>query len=65
MPKLTENSQWFDIKKKRCYDPFEDAKEKFEEWLRDRPTGEFSLTIFVNQGGIRDKPKIMTKQDLV
>lgn len=64
MQRSTENIQWFDIKKKLCQDHFENAKNEFEKWLLTCPTGEFSLIIIVNQGGIRGKPKITKKQDL-
>ena len=45
--------------------PFRLAKQEFDKWLQENsPTGEFSLIINVNQGGIRGKPKINRKEDL-
>jgi len=32
--------------------------ERLSQWLEKKPTGEFSLHIFVNQGGIRERPEI-------
>lgn len=59
MQELTENT--------RCskpFDVFEQAKEEFKRWVQESPTGEFSLTVFVNQGGMRGKAKISKKEDL-
>ena len=57
--KLTENIRWSKD------DLFESAKQEFDKWLQENsPTGEFSLIINVNQGGIRGKPKISRKEDL-
>lgn len=58
-PKLTENIQCSKS------DPFEGAKEEFKKWIQENsPTGEFSLTIAVNQGGVRGKPKITRTENL-
>jgi hypothetical protein len=40
---------------------FADAAERFTAWLRSKPTGEFNLTIPVNQGGVR-RPEIGIKE---
>ena len=37
---------------------FVEFKAIFLEWLESRPTGEFVVNIPVNQGGLRDKPKV-------
>ena len=68
---MTENTQWSkrfnalgDDHASKSYEIFVEAKRQFEEWLRDKATGEFSLTITVNQGGITGRPKINRKQQL-
>ena len=32
-----------------------DIEEEFTKWIKDKPTGKFSVDVNVNQGGIRDR----------
>lgn len=43
---------------------FQSAKEKFTEWAEKKPTGTFSIIFNVNEGGVRDKPKIIIAERL-
>ena len=40
------------------------AQKDFSAWLAKKPTGEFVMRIFTNQGGIRGKPKITITKDI-
>jgi len=57
---LTENFR----QSNKANEVFEQAKEEFKRWVQGSPTGEFSLTVFVNQGGVRGNAKIIKKEDL-
>lgn len=43
---------------------FEASKVNILEWLEKKPTGTFILTVEVNEGGIRGKPKLTKTQNL-
>lgn len=41
---------------------FVEAEKRLYEWLKDKPTGSFSVTIPVNQGGVRGKPEYVIRE---
>jgi len=58
--KLTENTQCSN----KTQDIFKKIMEEFVRLMQEKPTGEFGLSIIINQGGIRGKPRIIIKKDL-
>jgi len=49
-------------KPNKINDIFQEARSRFIKWVKDKPTGSFSMDIPVNQGGIRDKPEYNFKE---
>uniref|UniRef100_A0A6M3JUG2 Uncharacterized protein n=1 Tax=viral metagenome TaxID=1070528 RepID=A0A6M3JUG2_9ZZZZ len=43
---------------------FEQVKARCLAWMKDNPTGKFSFEIFVNQGGVRERPQISITETL-
>ena len=43
---------------------FSKIKARFIEWLKENPTGEFTIRINVGEGGIRGKPKITITENM-
>lgn len=52
---MTDNTQ-------KINDMFEGFKKRFLLWLEGKPTGEFSIKIPVNDGGIRGRPDVAVKE---
>ena len=46
---------------KQLLKQFED---KFESWIKTKPTGKISFGVTVNQGGIRGNPKVIIEEDI-
>jgi len=55
MDGMTDNTQ-------KINDMFEGFKKRFLLWLEGKPTGEFSIKIPVNDGGIRGRPDVAVKE---
>ena len=53
-----------DKSKKSKDNPFIEVQKRFSEWIESRPTGKFSVEVNVNQGGIRDKLKIIISEKI-
>jgi len=51
-------------KPQKINDIFQEARKRFIEWMNEKPTGNFSLKITVNQGGIRGNPKIGVEDEV-
>lgn len=43
---------------------FHGFQQKFTDWLKDKPTGKFSIEIPVNEGGVRGKPETVIREKM-
>jgi len=51
-------------KKQQIDKIFLDIQEKLWQWIKKKPTGQFSIHLNFNEGGLRGKPEITIREKL-
>ena len=51
-------------KKQNINNLFVDIQAKLCQWLEKRPTGQFSVNLSINEGGLRGRPEIVIKEKI-